>query len=161
MMKLVIGQDAAVAAWAAKLMPVRMTTFRDCVAIGVEREGYLIAAAVFTDYHIREHGRDIQISFAATYPAWATRATIRGILSYPFMQLGCSRLTTLVARPNKRARRLIEGLGFRLEGVHWHAYDGRSDAISYCLRKDDAIAKWFSAYVSAPTIMEAAVQGAA
>lgn len=161
-MRLVIGQDAGVAAFVAKLMPVRMTSFENCVAIGVEKGNIMIAGAVFTDYHIRQHGKDIQISFAATYPIWANRAMIRGILSYPFVQLDCQRLTLLVAKSNKRARKLIEGLGFRLEGVHWRAYDGRNDAISYCLRKEDAVAKWLShPTVAMPEIMEAVAEGAA
>ncbi|WP_230682105.1 GNAT family N-acetyltransferase, partial [Streptococcus pneumoniae] len=36
---------------------------------------------------------------------------------YPFNQLGCVRMTSLIRRSNARSRRFCEGLGFQVEGV--------------------------------------------
>ena len=87
----------------------------------------LIAGAVFH----RFRGFDIEITFAADTPRWATRGVIRAILDYPFNQVGCERVTTIVGRRNKRSRRLQKGLGFKEEGIVRRGYDGRQDAVIY------------------------------
>lgn len=135
-MEIVFGPD--VAAWVIGQMPIPAEGLRNGATIGISDEGKIIAGAVFTDYRVMPHGKDIQITFAATSPRWATRNNIRSIFAYPFVQLHCGRLTTITGRKNKRARKLIEGLGFRLEGVVRKAYDGRSDAIVYGLLRDEA-----------------------
>lgn len=138
-MEVVFGPD--VAAWVIRQMPIPAEGLRNGATIGISDNGQIIAGAVFTDYRVMPYGKDIQITFAATSPRWATRSNIRSIFSYPFIQCGCARLTTITGRKNKRARKLIEGLGFRLEGVVRKAYDGRQDAIVYGLLRDEA-SRW-------------------
>lgn len=137
MTSLVLGHDAEVAAWVAARMPMP-SRFEKCVAIGIEGDGILIAGAVFNNYRQHQHGSDIEISFAADSPRWATRRNIRGIFAYVFVQLECVRLTTITSRKNKRARKLNVGLGFKLEGMVRKAYDGKYDAAVYGMLRSEA-----------------------
>ena len=137
-MQLVYGADAIVAAWVAARMPNfdDDDSFGVCTGIGVVEGDKLIAGAVFHDYR----GHNIEISFAADDARWATRKHIRAIFAYPFNQLGCVRLTTITSKKNARARKLDEGLGFRIEGVIRKGYDGKQDAIIYGMLKHEC--KW-------------------
>lgn len=47
---------------------------------------------------------------------WLHRSALAVFFGYPFQELGLRRVTTLVAKRNKRARKLNEGLGFVREG---------------------------------------------
>src|SRR6187549_2264145 len=79
----------------------------------VMRNGKLAAIAVYHDYA----PPCIQMSFYALTPRWAHMSTIRDLLNYPFGQLKCRRVTSLVKKKNARSRRMVEGLGWKLEGV--------------------------------------------
>jgi len=107
--------------------------FEKYQTLGVVRGGQLVAVAVYHDY--REGG--IHISFVSTTPRWASRRVLYGILvAYPFGQLKVNRITAVCRKKNKRVRRLLEGVGFKLEGLHRRGFpDG--DACSYGLLKED------------------------
>lgn len=107
-----------------------------CQGIGFASSGRIVAGAVFNNYT----GHDIQLSFAADHPSWATRGNIRAVFDYPFNQLGCARVTTVTSKANKRARKLNEGIGFKIEGVHPRGWDGKQTAISYGLLRENC--KW-------------------
>jgi RimJ/RimL family protein N-acetyltransferase len=134
MMRLVCDRQDELLEWAKKRMPL-LNIEGGAAAIGVE-DGEIIAVAVFDRYR----GHDIEISFAADSPRWARRGVIRGILHYPFVQLGCVRLTTITAENNTRARRLDEGLGFVLEGVHPNGLAPGVTAVSYGMQRSEC--KW-------------------
>jgi RimJ/RimL family protein N-acetyltransferase len=134
-MRLVCDRQDELLRWAQDRMPL-LNIEGSAAGIGVEEKGLLLAVAVFDRYR----GHDIEISFAADSPRWARRGVIRGILSYPFLQLGCIRLTTITAAQNMRARRLDEGLGFKLEGIHRDGLAPGIDAASYGMLKDEC--KW-------------------
>jgi RimJ/RimL family protein N-acetyltransferase len=126
-----------VVAWANK----RLTPACDpktSTAIGVidPKTDKIIAAAVFHNFK----GHDVEIGFAADSPRWAQRGVIRAIFHYVFIQLGCSRLTTITAETNHRARKLNEGLGFKLEGVHPSGMSPGVTAVSYGMEKENC--KW-------------------
>lgn len=134
MMRLVCDRQDELLAWAKKRMPL-LNIEGSAAAIGVE-DGEIIAVAVFDRYR----GHDIEISFAADSPRWARRGVIRGIFHYPFVQLGCVRLTTITAENNTRARRLDEGLGFVLEGIHPNGLAPGVTAVSYGMQRSEC--KW-------------------
>ena len=134
-MKLVCDRQAELLTWAKDRMP--LLNIEGCAAaIGVEENGVFLAVAVFDRYR----GHDIEISFAADSPRWARRGVIRGIFHYPFVQLGCVRLTTITAENNTRARRLDEGLGFVLEGIHPNGLAPGVTAVSYGMQRSEC--KW-------------------
>lgn len=134
MMRLVCDRQDELLAWAKQRMPL-LNIEGSAAAIGVE-DGEIIAVAVFDRYR----GHDIEISFAADSPRWARRGVIRGIFHYPFVQLGCVRLTTITAENNTRARRLDEGLGFVLEGIHPNGLAPGVTAVSYGMQRSEC--KW-------------------
>lgn len=110
MNRLVCDRAAEVAAWVAARCGV--AEFGPCAAIGVEREGRLVAGAVF---HEHDHG-SMLVSFAADDLRWAQRGVLAGIFAYPFRQVRCRRLTAVTDVANARAIRLLGKLGFRPEG---------------------------------------------
>lgn len=133
-LRLVFNDDFAVGEWVARRIPHvgssrEWGAFR---AIGIARGDQPIAGAVYNN----SRGFDMEISFAADSPRWATRGMVRAILAYPFVQCGCTRLTAVTAKRNKRARRLVEGLGFKQEGCLRRGLDGRQDAILYGLQHE-------------------------
>jgi len=78
-----------------------------------ERGVGIIACAMFHNYRTT----DIEISFAAEPGTkWMQRDLINMVLRYPFNQLGCHRLTAIVRKDNKRARKLVQQIGFKQEG---------------------------------------------
>lgn len=103
------------------------------MCVGVERSEKLVAVVAWDNYR----GRDIEVTFAADSPRWATRQTVATLLSYPFLQLGCQRITSFVYKSNKRARKLNLGLGFKQEGCHRHAGRNLEPVLSYGMTRMD------------------------
>jgi RimJ/RimL family protein N-acetyltransferase len=127
---ILIGADEMVSAMVAARIP--HVSFDRYTALGVVRRGALIGGAVYHNYV----GHDIQVSIAFDSPGWALPGTLRALFDYPFNQLGCRRMTAMVGRRNKRSRKICEGLGFKLEGVHLKGLDGEQDVFSYGLLKE-------------------------
>jgi RimJ/RimL family protein N-acetyltransferase len=100
-------------------------------ALGVVVAGRIAGGVMFFNWR-REDG-DIELAGAFVSPLWAQPATLRTIARYPFVQLNCVRVTALTARRNKRARRVLEKLGFRIEGVKRKGAAGRDDRCIYGL----------------------------
>lgn len=67
-----------------------------------------------------------------------TRTNLKIILDWIFVQQKCSRVTGLVERNNKRARKVDEGLGMKLEGVIRKASPSGRDLMVYGLLKSEA-----------------------
>ena len=137
MTALVLGHDEELAIWAEQsgVGPFQ----RPLTAIGVsDKDNKIMAVAIYNNYR---HDADIEISFVAATPRWATQGNIRAILSYPFVQLGVKRLSAITTKKNKRCRKLLTGLGFRQEGVHPFAGENGATAITYGLYSEPA-QKW-------------------
>jgi RimJ/RimL family protein N-acetyltransferase len=87
-------------------------------AIGWERDGELVAVVVWNLYS----GADIAIHIAAVPGRhWMTRTFLRAAFRYPFLQLGCRRVSGFVPSKNAEALRFDRHLGFRDEGLMRHA----------------------------------------
>lgn len=87
--------------------------FGPAAAVGIVRRQRLAAAAVWHN----QRGSNIELSFAADDPRWATRQTVAFVLGYPFWFLGVRRVTAICEQKNKRVRKLLEGVGFKREGT--------------------------------------------
>lgn len=133
---LLYGHDVALSRWAGDQLGIR--DWGPCSAIGVVARGNLVAAAVFHCYR----DPDIEISFVTTDKRWATPQTVRGIMRYPFIQLGCKRMTAITGATNQSTRTFLCRLGFRQEGYHRDAFHA-DDAVSYGLLRKDA-ARWLA-----------------
>lgn len=131
---LLYGHDRELSLWAGLRLglggPVRGV---DPTAIGVVRNGVIVAAALFSNYQ----PPTIEITFVTSTPRWASRTAIKGIFEYPYVQLGCKRITAVTEACNKDARQFLERLGFKIEGRHPDAFPS-GEGISYGLLRKDA-----------------------
>jgi RimJ/RimL family protein N-acetyltransferase len=102
-------------------------------AIGVVRNDALVGGVVFHNARYSMQGKMIDVEMGAAFDAsdWCRPSTLRRLFEFPFVTLDSPRMTTITARKNKAARLIDEGLGFKLEGVHPQAIDGKADAVSY------------------------------
>lgn len=125
------AENAALCVWAESLLDCKFERYQ---TIGVMVDKKLAAVAVYHNYR----SPDIQISFASLSPRWAMPGAVKWIThTYPFEQLGAKRLTAIVRKKNKRVRRFLEGVGFKLEGTHPKAFpDG--DACTYGLLRENS-----------------------
>lgn len=127
----VYGEDERLSAWAGKRIGV---AFRNATAIGVERDGELLAVVIYD----RFSGNDICMHVAAEPGArWATKDAMYRFFAYPFIQLGCTRVTGLVGANNAKARRFDEHIGFVYEGTMRRGMADGSDLIVYGMLRDE------------------------
>jgi len=110
--------------------------------IGFRKEGVIQAVVVYNNYR----APNIEASIACVDPKWTTRTNLGVAFSYPFTQLGCSRVTAIVDKKNRRARKFLagkdggHGIGFKLEGVLRQASPNGEDMMIYGLTRDEC--KW-------------------
>ena len=131
---IVYGYDQVFARWAGERLGVN--DWGLCKTMAVYRRGELAAIAVFNQYR----HPNIEISFVTYTPRWATREAVSAILRYPFIQIGCKRVTATTEATNQPARAFLCRLGFREEGFHPDALP-TGDAVTYGLLARDA-ARW-------------------
>lgn len=134
-MKLVLGQDEAVAGWVARKLGYGDDFFGPCRSIAVVGPNdEPLAGIVFSGY--RKHFKSIELSIAAESPRWATRGIIHAILAFPFHQWGCERVSLTTGLRNKRATKLAVGLGFTREGVARKAFGDDHAVVLSMLRPE-------------------------
>ena len=135
MIQLILGHDEHVARWVQKQFP-QIVSFGQCVAIGVARQDRLIAGVVYYNYHPHM----IDASFAATDPRWCSRRILRAMFKYPWEQLQIRRLQVTVAKRDRRGRKTLERVGFKLEGVMRRAMPDGTRACIYSMLREEC--KW-------------------
>jgi Acetyltransferases, including N-acetylases of ribosomal proteins len=106
-------------------------------ALGVVRRGIFAGGVVYHNFQQLAHGNTIETSIAFDDATWALPQTLRTLFTYPFLNLECVRLTSIVAEGNERSRKFCEGLGFDLEGIHPRGMDGKEAAVSYGLLREN------------------------
>jgi RimJ/RimL family protein N-acetyltransferase len=130
-LEFIYGEDERVVRWAEARIGA---TFPKSIAIGVERDSKLIAAVVYDRYS----GNDICMHVAAEPGArWATKEAMFRFFAYPFLQLGCSRVTGLVGAENAAARKFDEHVGFVNEGTMRRGMADGTDLIVYGMLRDE------------------------
>ena len=85
---------------------VRMFT-----ALGWEQDGKLLAGVLFDSMQKPNICMHI-----VTEPGWMNRDFIREAFRYPFIQLGCGRVTGKTPLKNKASLTFQKALGFKVEG---------------------------------------------
>ena len=125
----------AIAAFIAKKIRLRPDDLVGSVPFeilaAVSGDGQFLGAVLYSNY------RDCSIEMtSAGKPGWLTKGHLGGFFRYPFNQLGCRRVTGIVHRKNKHARKINERLGFKLEGVCRHGFED-GDAMIYGMIKKD------------------------
>ena len=116
-MKLVFGNDALWAQWTANHIPhMNGMGFGACTALGVvSNAGYPVGGVVFHEYQ-PQYG-NVMVSMASERSEWLTRRIITGILSVPFSQYGCRRVTAITPPGATSISQFLTKFGFRREGV--------------------------------------------
>ncbi len=136
---ILLGADEEVCAIIRRELPsLRDADLGPFTTLGVVRRGVLLGGVLYNNYR----RFDIQMTIAMLHPGWALPGTIRAMFAYPFKHLGCTRVSAIVGRKNKRSRRLTEGVGFKLEGVVKRGLDGVEDAMIYGMLREDC--RWIS-----------------
>lgn len=130
--QLIYGQEERLLPWAeARTMGGRFR--RDAYAIGLERDGELVAVVVYDGFS--ETDCNIHIASDGT-GRWMNRALLAAAFAYPFTQLGLRRVTGLVPAKNAAALAFDEHLGFVREGYHPRALPD-DDLITLGLLRED------------------------
>lgn len=111
MRRIVWDQSAAVGRWICARTGGSWNG--DAVAIGMERDGELVAGVMFDNWN----GSSIAMHVAGDGGHWMTRDYARACFGYAFIQLKVKKIIGLVDSSNLAARRYDEHLGFRLEAV--------------------------------------------
>lgn len=132
---LVLGRDTEVARWTASRLGTE--SFGDCSAIGIEKDGELIAGLVYFCYR----HPNIEMAIASTSPYWANRFTLYHIFYYPLVFLNCQRVTVMVDSTNQKSISLVERLGFVREGLLRQARPD-CDVLVYGMLKTEC--RWLS-----------------
>lgn len=132
---LIEGQKQAIGLWLLDRLPDVARLPGGYEAFGFARGAAIAGAVLYTNYVPYPDGGTIEIWAAGR--DWLSRRVLRVIFGYPFDQIGCHRMTALVGRRNRESRTLVEGLGFRLEGVARGGFGpGRDTMIYGMLRRE-------------------------
>jgi len=131
--RLIFGADDYLKSWAAKIIGI--DGFGLSTAIGVERDGKIICAAVYHDYRDGQ----IEASIAASSRRWANRSVLHALFAYPFNQVGAHRLLVTCNEANEKAMKMNSQLGFIQEGRLRQMY-APHDAVIWGMLKDEC--KW-------------------
>jgi RimJ/RimL family protein N-acetyltransferase len=119
-------------AWAAN--KIGQSPFKNATALAFANSKEILAVIVLHDLS----PPNVFLSWAANTPRWMTKGNIKVIHDWIFNQHKCTRVTGLVERNNKRARKVDEGLGMKLEGVIRKASPSGRDLMVYGLLKSEA-----------------------
>ena len=109
-------------------------------AFGVMRGMTPLAVVIFNNYQPMKYGGDIRVIVASDDPTWCRSGILRELFSYPFDQLGCSRITAIIRDGNKQSLRLCQGLGFKREGTLRRGHNGRTNAVVLSMLQHEC--KW-------------------
>lgn len=130
----IYGRDADMAAWAAAQICGGGGFPLDARAIGLERNGKLIAVTVWHAFEVRNCHMSIATDRSRKC---ATRQFLFRSFAYPFLQLDLPRVTCIVDVGNADSVRLAEHLGFKPEGrMRRAAPDGRDALVFGMLREE-------------------------
>lgn len=127
----IISNPARVFSFVKEFAPITMVA--GSKGLGLERDGELVAGVVYEGYN----GVNVWMHVAIAPGARLTRDYIRYCFHYPFIELGCKRVSGYVEANNSAARRFDEHIGFKQEAVLKGAATDGGDVILYVMRRED------------------------
>jgi RimJ/RimL family protein N-acetyltransferase len=128
----IVSDPARVFAFCKERMPVSLVA--GMKGLGLERDGELVAGVLYEGYN--HHNIWMHVA-AEPGKKWLNREFLRYCFHYPFVELGCNRVSGYVEAHNADARRFDEHLGFQQEAVLQGAASDGGDVILYVMRRDD------------------------
>ena len=105
----------------------------------IDKSGKLIGGFVFYDVRKSPNGGNVMLAAAGSGP-WLTRLNLKTWFEYSFDQLGCHRVTSIIAKSNTVSRNIAERIGFVMEGCIRGSRDPGKDSILYGMLKEEC--KW-------------------
>jgi RimJ/RimL family protein N-acetyltransferase len=110
--------------------------------IGIAKNGEIVAAVYYNNFRVSPKKQPISIeaNVVVIDRTAINRHNLREFFEYPFIRLGVKRVGATVAKRNKIARRLLQRLGFKYEGVARKAWHFGEDCAVYSLLKPEC--KW-------------------
>lgn len=116
--RIVFGERERFGPWALEQIGYPDSWGPEFETIGVESDGGILAAAVFTDY---VPGVSISLHLAGKAGAlWASPTFIASWFRFAFLQCRCRRVTATIAARNAKSRAFAEHIGFIYEGTVRH-----------------------------------------
>lgn len=128
----IISDPGRVFAFCKERMPVSLVA--GMKGLGLERDGELVAGVLYEGFN--HHNVWMHVA-AEPGRSWLNKEFLRYCFHYPFVELGCKRISGYVEARNADARRFDEHLGFRQEAVLQGAASDGGDVILYVMRRDD------------------------
>ena len=107
------------------------------VGAAVLKDGNLVAAAVFNNFHVLTNGSWCEISVVIGDKTILSRRILRQAFEYPFRQLGVTRLKAECSALNRECRKLLDRLGFKQEGISRRAHDGSTDSVMWSMLPEE------------------------
>ena len=124
------------AKWVSERIPGN-PDFWDCQGLSIKTDGVLIGGVIY----VNQRDNDIEMNVAADSARFMNKMVLREAFSYPFVQLGCNRITSIVSANNPHALEFNKRLGFQVEGRCREAF-GDHDAIIFGMLKREC--RWIN-----------------
>jgi RimJ/RimL family protein N-acetyltransferase len=134
MKRIVFDDPIRCGEWACERMSAKFNP-ANSTAIGLEKDGQLVAAVVYDNYFINSIAMHVVIEDKACL----TREAIKAVFDYPFNQLKVNVIVGLVDSANSDAIKFDEHLGFILETRIKNAHR-KGDLLIYSMNKSQC--KW-------------------
>lgn len=123
--RLIYGEEKRLLPWA--LQRIGIDAFRkDAYSIGLERDGEIVAAAVYDCFSSFECS--VHLASDGTR-RWLNREFLVAGFAYPFIQCGFDSITGLVPADNEAAMRFDLHIGWKTVGVRHKAAPGGKDIV--------------------------------
>ncbi|KAA0971077.1 GNAT family N-acetyltransferase [Aureimonas fodinaquatilis] len=132
--ELLLNESDLVSRWIARQITDE-PDLSGAVAFGAVRNGMLVGGIAFTEMR----HPDMRVTVAG-YGPWLSLRLLRTGFAYAFIDQDCRRITAMVKRTNKPSRKLVEKLGFKLEGVHRQSFADGGTLCSYGMLRTEC--KW-------------------
>lgn len=128
----IVSDPARVFVYCTRYLPLNLVA--GMKGLGLESDGELIAGVVYEGYN-----RFNVWMHVAAEPGgkWLNRSFLRYCYHYPFVELGCKRVSGYVEASNLASRRFCEHLGYAQEAVLSGAASDGGDVILYVMRRED------------------------
>ncbi len=137
--RILANEDLRVATWVAQQIPIFEFGSTPYTAVGLAAHtGELIAGVVFQNY-IKT---SIEVHIASVGRGWATREFLGECCRYPFLTLGCARMTGLVPAGNEAGANFDEHFGFKLEGRIRKILPNGDDLLVYGMLREEC--RWLN-----------------
>lgn len=135
-MKTIIWNVPAVNDWVSSKIFGKDKFDPEAPSIGLLENGKIIGGVVYTMYT----GNGIMMNVAGDHPGWVSLGFIKAAFAYPFIQLGCTRVSGMVRVDNPKALLFDMKLGFHIEGVVRKGDDDGTDMVMLGMLREEC--KW-------------------